>query len=139
MEVCVVPKLHHGFGYENDLLGVVEPSKPAYSARETTDGNIALYSCKDIALSSMLTKSSIPLTIRDPKSNYYKADERKTSGGFLREPTLFTVTDSLMVKTCFYRYWGCLFSNLLKFLSVDTEERVVHIQHKEEVIKLFYF
>lgn len=124
--VLVSPKVAPGFHWKSLPLGVEEASNPLYYIKRIIDYN-------GVLLSTRLTKtgnnssSFVALKVMDPKSNY---KEVNNVGGFLKGPTLFMVTDDLVV-TPVSPISGISILNQLKVTYDDLEERVVQVGIQE--------
>ncbi|XP_031266135.1 uncharacterized protein LOC116124555 [Pistacia vera] len=126
-KMLIGPKLAPYFSYENHPLGIEEGLHPTYCATEycdvypwryelTSDGKIP---------SGSYWRSSI-LTVKDPKSHFKEA----TRGGFVTRPTMFTVTDNLII-TPISQFQSLSVLNKLKVPFNDIEERVVHVDREK--------
>ncbi|XP_031266169.1 uncharacterized protein LOC116124583 [Pistacia vera] len=123
-EMLINPKLAPDFSYENHPLGIEEGLQlhltcsgkehcgSYYKFQLTSDGEIP---------SGPKWKSSI-LTVKDPKSHFKEA----TRGGFVIGPTMFTVTDNLII-TPISQVQHLSLLKKLKVPFSDIEERVVHV------------
>ncbi|XP_031266136.1 uncharacterized protein LOC116124557 [Pistacia vera] len=121
-EMLISPKLAPDFSHENNPLDIEEGLHPTYRATEyyvyphryelTSDGQIP---------SGSTLRSSI-LTVKDPKSHFKEAKRR----GFVTGPTMFTVTDNLIITPMSQVQSLCLLKELKVSIS-DIEERVVHV------------
>ncbi|KAJ0021627.1 hypothetical protein Pint_32637 [Pistacia integerrima] len=123
-EMLINPKLAPDFSYENHPLGIEEGLQlhltcsgkehcgSYYKFQLTSDGEIP---------SGPKWKSSI-LTVKDPKSHFKEA----TRGGFVTGPTMFTVTDNLII-TPISQVQHLSLLKKLKVPFSDIEERVVHV------------
>ncbi|XP_031266176.1 uncharacterized protein LOC116124588 isoform X1 [Pistacia vera] len=119
-EMLISPKLAPDFSYENHLLGIEEGLHPTYFFSDynhytlTSDGQVP-----------SVWRSSI-LTVKDPKSHLKEA----TRGGFVTGPTMFTVTDNLII-TPISQVQSLSLLNKLKVPFSDIEERIVHVGSQE--------
>ncbi|KAJ0021634.1 hypothetical protein Pint_32638 [Pistacia integerrima] len=128
-EMLINPKLAPYFSYDNHPLGIEEGLQPIYHATEYHDYTDYSYRCEltsdDQIPFGSIRKSSI-LTVKDPKSHFKEA----TRGGFVTGPTMFTVTDNLIITPI--SPVQCLsLLNKLKVPFSDIEERVVHVGSEE--------
>ncbi|GMN20164.1 hypothetical protein TIFTF001_045294 [Ficus carica] len=112
-EMLVSPKLAFGFGYKNDLVGVEEGSQPTYYY------HYSFRHCEENLYSSYPGYSN-SLKVIEPKSRE-----------FLTGPTMFVVTDSLVI-TPISSIFALSILNQMKIPFNDIEEKVVHVG-KEEV------
>ncbi|KAJ0084440.1 hypothetical protein Patl1_31198 [Pistacia atlantica] len=121
-EMLISPKLAPDFSHENNPLDIEEGLHPTYRATEyyvyphryelTSDGQIP---------SGSALRSSI-LTVKDPKSHFKEAKRR----GFVTGPTMFTITDNLIITPMSQVQSLCLLKELKVSIN-DIEERVVHV------------
>ena len=115
-EMLVSPKLAFGFGYKNDLVGVEEGSQPTHYYRHLSGSAF----CEVSLCSSYSAVLSKALEVIEPKSRE-----------FLTGPTMFVVTDSLVI-TPISSIFALSILNQLEIPFNDIEEKVVHVG-KEEV------
>lgn len=135
----VNPRLAFGFTYRNDLLGIEKASYPTFyysngvcpslvfsdifshDATFTSDGNPNRSEDFNYGI----------LTVKDPKLQY--SSTKENNGIVLRSPTMFLVTDNLVITPISS---STSFLSILRQLEVpfnDIQEKVVHIG-KEEVM-----
>ncbi|XP_022753806.1 uncharacterized protein LOC111302133 [Durio zibethinus] len=119
--MLVNPKLAPGFSYEAQPLNIEEyMHQPFYL---TSDWIPQLTSDETIA-------SSV-LTVMDPKSHY---NDNSSGRGFLKGPTMFTITDDLII-TPLSSITGLSAARELKVPFSDMEEHIVYVG-KEEASRL---
>ncbi|XP_022731192.1 uncharacterized protein LOC111285836 [Durio zibethinus] len=128
------PKLAWGYKLGNQPLGVEEckHQQRFYYHIDLTGMFPTPVLCSDEKLlpSSNSVQVSL-LSVMDPKSHYKDA---KSSGGFVKGPALFTVTDNLSI-TPISPVSSLSVLSKLKVPFNDIEERVVHVG-KEEASRL---
>ncbi|XP_031266132.1 uncharacterized protein LOC116124552 [Pistacia vera] len=125
-EMLISPKLAPDFSYGNHPLGIEEGLHPTYRATECFNGfHFVVKLTSDGEIPSGFTSSKI-LTVKDPKSHFKEA----TRGGFVTGPTMFTVTDNLII-TPMSQVSSLSLLNKLKVPFSDIEERVVHVGSQE--------
>ncbi|KAJ0020992.1 hypothetical protein Pint_32622 [Pistacia integerrima] len=125
-EMLISPKLAPDFSYGNHPLGIEEGLHPTYRATECFNGfHFVVKLTSDGEIPSGFTSSKI-LTVKDPKSHFKEA----TRGGFVTRPTMFTVTDNLII-TPISQVSSLSLLNKLKVPFSDIEERVVHVGSQE--------
>ncbi|XP_031286225.1 uncharacterized protein LOC116144936 isoform X1 [Pistacia vera] len=123
-EMLISPKLAPDFSHENNPLGIEEGLHPTYCVRESYSEPTGYYFqlTSDGQIPSGSTLRSSILTVKGPKSHFKEA----TRGGFVTGPTMFTVTDNLVITPMSQVQSLCLLKELKVSVS-DIEERVVHV------------
>ncbi|KAJ0021626.1 hypothetical protein Pint_32636 [Pistacia integerrima] len=123
-EMLISPKLAPDFSHENNPLGIEEGLHPTYCVRESYSEPTGYYFqlTSDGHIPSGSTLRSSILTVKGPKSHFKEA----TRGGFVTGPTMFTVTDNLVI-TPMSQVQSLSLLKELKVSVSDIEERVVHV------------
>ena len=126
-EMLVSPKLASNLSYENDLLEIEEASHPSYYF--STSEYLTHYLATDRSLiPSRFALSAPSLTVLGPKFQYKDGENGE---GFITGEAMFTVTDSLVIRTI-SPILGLSILNELKVPFNDVEEQIVHVG-KDEV------
>ncbi|XWS28753.1 hypothetical protein CRYUN_Cryun25bG0098200 [Craigia yunnanensis] len=132
-EMLISPKLAPGFRLGNQQLGVEECKHQQYFYYvELRDDRVIPKLISDKTLLPDI--NSVPvscLSVMDPKSQYKDAT---SSGGFVKGPSMFTVTDNLII-TPISPVSGLSVLSKLKVPFSDIEERVVNVG-KEDASRL---
>ncbi|KAK6234967.1 Protein of unknown function DUF674 - like 8 [Theobroma cacao] len=128
--MLVSPRLAPGFRLGNQPLGVEECKRQQnlYYHVKVIHGFLRpeLFSDEKLLPCSDSTQASL-LSVVDPKSHYKDA---KSSGGFVKGPSMFTVTDNLII-TPISPASGLSVLSKCKVPFSDIEERVVHVGEEE--------
>lgn len=115
------PRIFPGFSYENHLLGIEEGSEASYYYAYCRPNGV-----EDVLVTD---KTLIPSQVR--YTFHLKLMNDKSSEGFLKGPTMFTITDKLIVRPI-SPIFGFSILNELKVPLDDIKEEIVRVG-KEEV------
>ncbi|KAF3454604.1 hypothetical protein FNV43_RR05052 [Rhamnella rubrinervis] len=129
-DMLVSPKLASNLSYENDLLGIEEASDPSYYLYTTYFGEYCLTTDRSL-IPSGIAPSAPSLTVLGPKFQYKDGENGE---GFVTGQTMFTVTDSLLIRPI-SPILGLSILNELKVPFNDIEEKIVHVG-KDEALRL---
>ncbi|OMO90568.1 hypothetical protein COLO4_19075 [Corchorus olitorius] len=134
--MLISPKVAPGFKLGNQPLGVEEykHQQHFYYSYHIGYSYAAKLTCQETLLPSSESDSfrRTLLSVMDPKLHYM--DNATSSGGFVIESAMFTVTDNLII-TPISPVSGLSVLSKLKVPFNDIEERVVHVG-KEEASRL---
>ncbi|KAM5583403.1 hypothetical protein ABKV19_003349 [Rosa sericea] len=119
-ELLCNPKLVPGFSYENNLLGIEEAVSYMYGNKWVPDRSLI-----------PSNESWKALKFLDPKSH---GNKDYNGRGFLKEPTIFIVTDNLDVRRVSPIFQLSVLNDL-KVHFTDVEDRTVHVG-KNEALRL---
>ncbi|KAL6204504.1 hypothetical protein ACLB2K_021771 [Fragaria x ananassa] len=118
------PRIFPGFSYENHLLGIEEGSEASYYYAYCRPNGV-----EDVLVTD---KTLIPSQVR--YTFHLKLMNDKSSEGFLKGPTMFTITDKLIVRPI-SPIFGFSILNELKVPLDDIKEEIVRVG-KEEVLRV---
>ncbi|KAH7542314.1 hypothetical protein FEM48_Zijuj02G0060500 [Ziziphus jujuba var. spinosa] len=125
-KMLVSPMLALGFGYENDLISIEQASRPLFYSQLDNIGALLLYNDEDLH-SKIASKAPGFSTVMDFNTG---------RDGFLKRHTMFTLTDSLIIRPISPLFVISIL-NELKVPFSDIEVKVVRVG-KEEVRRLSY-
>ncbi|XP_048420298.1 uncharacterized protein LOC125468514 [Pyrus x bretschneideri] len=127
-KILLTPKMYPGFCYDNHLLGVEDALEASYHYARHRAGDSfeeILTTDKTLIPSSATTLPTVPL-----KFKYCKNQGDLSARGFLNGPTMFTITDSLVIRPI-SPLFGISVLNEMKVPFSDIEVQNVKVGREE--------